>query len=74
MTAPCETASLILLPFGLVCGSSSAEGVLPGAGQTFTPGRPCLYYGGRGQSDFTIARSARRRASMDAVVSPKLHR
>src|SRR6266436_3192279 len=45
MTAPCETASLILLPFGLVCGSSSAEGVLPGAGQAFTPGRPCLSCG-----------------------------
>src|SRR5215831_13658509 len=29
MNAPCETASLILLPFDLVCGSSSGEGVLP---------------------------------------------
>jgi hypothetical protein len=33
-----------------------------------------MYYGGRGQCDFTIARSARRRALTGAVVSPRHHR
>jgi hypothetical protein len=33
--------------------------------------RPSLYYGGRGQSDFTIARNARRKASTGAAVSSR---